>query len=142
MLMAKAKPSALEKIHGAIDEVFPEHLERCRTFLRQKSISVTGEGIRETAAWLKDFIEALGGEASFWGNPSFPIVYGRLHGASQKTLIVYGMYDVQPAEERKWMSPPFAAEIYTLPGLGDAWWQGGRSIPKAPCAAFSMCSPP
>jgi acetylornithine deacetylase/succinyl-diaminopimelate desuccinylase-like protein len=140
MLMAKAKPSALERIHGAIDEVFPEHLERCRTFLRQKSVSVTGEGIRETAAWLKDFIEALGGEASFWGNPSFPIVYGRLNGASsQKTLIVYGMYDVQPAEERKWMSPPFAAEIHNLPGLGECVVARGAVNSKgALCGLFNV----
>ena len=119
MQMAKAKQIPLEKIHNAIDEAFPEHLKRCRNFLRQKSVSATGEGIRETAEWLKDFIESLGGEASFWGNSSFPIVYGRLRGASQKTLIIYGMYDVQPAEERKWISPPFAAEIHNLPGLGE-----------------------
>jgi len=73
---------------------------RCRNFLRQKSVSATREGIRG-------------------GDPSFPIVYGNVDGASPKTLIVCGMYDVQPAEETQWMSPPFAAEIHNLPGLGE-----------------------
>ena len=118
-MVTKKQPATLENICRAIDEAFPEHLERCRAFLRQKSISVTGEGIRETAGILRDFIEELGGEVSLWGDPSFPIVFGRLNGASQKTLIVYGMYDVQPAEESKWISPPFAAEIHNLPGLGE-----------------------
>jgi acetylornithine deacetylase/succinyl-diaminopimelate desuccinylase-like protein len=139
MLVAKEKRVPLEKIFSTIEEDFPEHLESCRNFLRQKSVSVTGEGIRETAEWLKGFIEKLGGEASFWGNPSFPIVYGRLHGASQKTLIVYGMYDVQPAEERKWMSPPFAAEIHNLPGLGECVVARGAVNSKgALCGLFNV----
>jgi acetylornithine deacetylase/succinyl-diaminopimelate desuccinylase-like protein len=61
----------------------------------------------------------LGGVAELWGNTDFPIVFGRLNGSGPKTLIVYGMYDVQPAEEPNWISPPFAAEIHDLPGLGE-----------------------
>ncbi len=129
----------MKKIHGAIEEAFPEHLERCRSFLRQKSISVTGEGIRETAELLKGFIQELGGEASFQGDPSFPIVFGRLNGRSDKTVIVYGMYDVQPAEERKWISPPFAAEIHNLPGLGECVVARGAVNSKgALCGLFNV----
>ena len=100
MFVAKAKRVPSEEIHSAIEQTFPEHLERCRAFLRQKSVSITGDGILETAEWLKSSIESLGGEAHFWGTPAFPIVFGRFRGAYQKTLIVYGMYDFQPAEER------------------------------------------
>jgi len=28
------------------------------------------------------------------------------------------MYDVQPAEERNWISPPFDAQIHNLKGIG------------------------
>jgi acetylornithine deacetylase/succinyl-diaminopimelate desuccinylase-like protein len=114
----KLLSSRLENIYMAIDNRFSEHLERCRAFLRQKSVSATGEGIRETAEWIGRSIEELGGKVAFWGNPSFPIVYGRLDKGYPKTLIIYGMYDVQPAEEPTWMSPPFAAETHDLPGLG------------------------
>jgi acetylornithine deacetylase/succinyl-diaminopimelate desuccinylase-like protein len=131
----------MEKIYAAIDKAFPEHLERCRAFLRQKSISATGEGIRETAEWVRSFIEGLGGKASFWGNPSFPIVFGSLPGRAQKTLIVYGMYDVQPAEEHKWISPPFAAEIHDLPGLGKCVVARGSVNSKgALCGLFNALS--
>ena len=112
------KSDALEKVHQAIDATFDAHLERCRAFLRMKSISATGEGIRETAEWVKQRVVDLGAEVSFWGNPSFPIIYGRLDANAQKTLILYGMYDVQPAEERSWKAPPFAAEIHPVRGVG------------------------
>jgi acetylornithine deacetylase/succinyl-diaminopimelate desuccinylase-like protein len=129
----------MKKIHGAIEEAFPEHLDICRAFLRQKSVSVTGEGIRETADLVKGFIQELGGEASLQGDPSFPIVFGRLNGRSDKTLIVYGMYDVQPAEERKWISPPFAAEIHNLPGLGECVVARGAVNSKgALCGLFNV----
>lgn len=110
---------SLKQTYAAIEENFASHLEKCRAFLRQKSISVTGEGIPETAAMVKSCIQGLGGQAALWGNPSFPIVYGKVDRGAPKTLIVYGMYDVQPAEETKWLSPPFAAEIHVLPGLGE-----------------------
>jgi acetylornithine deacetylase/succinyl-diaminopimelate desuccinylase-like protein len=107
------------RVHEDIDRDFSLHLERCRQFLRQKSISATGEGIRETAQMVRGFITEIGGHAELCGNPDFPVVYGGVQGKSEKTLIVYGMYDVQPVEEAKWTSPPFGAEIRKLPSLGD-----------------------
>ncbi len=105
--------------HRAIDRSFPEHLESCRAFLRQPSISATGEGIQETARLVGSRIEALGGRVELAGTPEFPLVYGRIDAGTPRTLIIYGMYDVQPAEEKGWKSPPFAAEIRRLPGLGE-----------------------
>ncbi|UCG63458.1 MAG: M20/M25/M40 family metallo-hydrolase [Deltaproteobacteria bacterium] len=129
----------VEKIYAAINRGFPEHLEQCRAFLRQKSISATGEGIRETAEWVRHSIEELGGEVDFWGNPSFPIVFGRLDRGCPKTLIIYGMYDVQPAEEPNWISPPFAAEIHQLPGFGECVLARGAVNSKgALCGLFNV----
>lgn len=113
-----ANLESIKKIHDHIDENFLEHLDRCRAFLRQKSVSATGEGIRETAQIVKEFIHEIGGEACYCGEEDAPIVFGKLNTGSPKTLIIYGMYDVQPAEEQKWTSPPFDAEIKNLPNLG------------------------
>jgi hypothetical protein len=38
----------VRKIHEYINENFSDPLNRCQEFLRQKSISATGEGIKET----------------------------------------------------------------------------------------------
>ncbi len=112
------KQQTVKKVHDHIDEHFAEHLESCRQFLRQKSVSATGEGIRETAGMVRGFIEEIGGRAHFRGPDDYPIVYGRVGKGRAKTLIIYGMYDVQPVEEAKWTSPPFDADIKELPGLG------------------------
>lgn len=112
-----ANPNTIKKVYENIDENFPAHLERCRAFLRQKSISATGEGIKETAEILKGLILEIGGSAQYCGDKNFPIVYGKVDTGNPKTLIIYGMYDVQPVEELKWSSPPFGAEIKNLPNL-------------------------
>ena len=139
MLIPNQSISALlDKIYAGIDGSFSEHLERCRAFLRQKSISTSGEGIPETAERVRIFIESIGGKVALWGNPSFPIVYGRLDTGAPKTLIIYGMYDVQPAEERSWVSPPFAAEIHHLPNLGECIIARGAVNSKgALCGLFN-----
>jgi acetylornithine deacetylase/succinyl-diaminopimelate desuccinylase-like protein len=128
----------LQKVHAAIDQAFPTHLERCRSFLRQKSISATREGIEETARMVKSFVEEIGGKAVLWGNPSFPIIFGRLDKGAPRTLIIYGMYDVQPADEPAWITPPFAAEIQDLPGLGECVIARGAVNSKgALCGLFN-----
>jgi acetylornithine deacetylase/succinyl-diaminopimelate desuccinylase-like protein len=61
--------------------------------------------VNKVNSLVKEFIEEIDGKADFSGDPAFPIVYGRLDRDYPKTLIIYGMYDVQPAEEKKWISP-------------------------------------
>lgn len=107
-----SKTQIVEKIHQHIDANFDDHLARCRAFLRQPSVSATGEGILETAAMVKGFMEECGGTVQYGGPASHPIVYGKLDARRRRNLIIYGMYDVQPVEERKWIHPPFAAELW------------------------------
>jgi acetylornithine deacetylase/succinyl-diaminopimelate desuccinylase-like protein len=134
----KVPSRSLKRVYTAINSRFPEHLEQCRAFLRQKSISATGEGLIETAEWVKYVIQDLGGKVVFWGNPSAPIVFGRLDRGCPKTLIIYGMYDVQPADERNWIGPPFEAEVHTLPGLGECVIARGAVNSKgALCGLFN-----
>ena len=46
-----------------LEDNFTQDLEDIRSFLRQPSISYTGEGIRETGEWIIRWIELLGGTA-------------------------------------------------------------------------------
>ncbi|MBU2638404.1 MAG: M20/M25/M40 family metallo-hydrolase [Nanoarchaeota archaeon] len=101
----------IKKVFSAIDANFEKHVVKVQEFLKQHSVSATKEGVIETALMVKAMIESIGGKASFHGSDDFPIVYGRLDLGKPKTLLIYGMYDVQPAEEKTWKSPPFAAEI-------------------------------
>jgi acetylornithine deacetylase/succinyl-diaminopimelate desuccinylase-like protein len=116
--VAMTSPGNIARIHTFIDNHFDAHLESARNFLRQKSVSATGEGIIETAEMVGGYIREIGGAVQNCGPEDFPIVFGKLDLGRPKTLIVYGMYDVQPVEEQKWSVPPFGAEIKDLPDLG------------------------
>jgi acetylornithine deacetylase/succinyl-diaminopimelate desuccinylase-like protein len=126
----------IKKVHEYIDENFTTHLEKCRKFLQQKSVSATGEGIKETAQIVRDFIAEIGGTAQYRGDENFPIVYGKANNGNPKTLIIYGMYDVQPVEEHKWSSPPFGAEIKNLANLGPCVIASGAANSKGALAGL------
>jgi len=67
------------------------YLEDVRGFLRMPSVSPTGEGIEETADFLREFLgDRLGIEAKLLRYDGHPIVYGRMEGDSDRTLIQLG----------------------------------------------------
>ena len=139
LLKKKVEIVSLHDIYDAIEVEFGDHLKSCRDFLRQKSISATGKGIKETANIIRGFIEELGGDVTCEGDPDYPIVYGRVDRNKKNTLIIYGMYDVQPAEETNWISPPFEAKIHTLPNLGECIIARGAVNSKgALCGVFNV----
>ena len=119
-----------------LERNFPADLEAVREFLRQPSISYTGEGIAETAELVRQMIADLGGEARVIPTAGHPLVYGRLDEGAERTLLYYSMYDVMPADEPGWSAPPFAAEIRDLPFYGPSIIARGAVNTKGPTAAF------
>ena len=51
----------IEEVLTYLDENFDNDLKAVQDFMRMKSISATGEGIRETAERVKEMIEECGG---------------------------------------------------------------------------------
>lgn len=87
-------------------------LKKYVEFLQHPSISATDEGIRETASWLKEFMEELGIKATIEESGGHPVVYGEANNGGDKTLLVYNHYDVQPVDPlNEWKYPPFSAII-------------------------------
>jgi acetylornithine deacetylase/succinyl-diaminopimelate desuccinylase-like protein len=85
-------------------------------FLRIPSVSAKSEhnaDTRRAAEWLADAMKRIGLETKIHTTPGHPIVVGEWRGAPGKpTLLVYGHYDVQPAEPLDlWHSPPFEPAI-------------------------------
>jgi acetylornithine deacetylase/succinyl-diaminopimelate desuccinylase-like protein len=107
-----------------------------RAFLRQPSISYTGQGIKETAELVCAMIQDLGGTARLIPTKGHPLVYGRLDQGANRTLIYYSMYDVMPTEEPGWTVDPFGAEIVDLPNHGKSIVARGAVNTKGPTAAF------
>jgi acetylornithine deacetylase/succinyl-diaminopimelate desuccinylase-like protein len=129
----------VKEIKAVLDHLemnFENDLAAIREFLRMKSISATGEGIRETAEEVKKMIEETGGSAELIETPGNPIVYGRLDEGAEYTLLIYSMYDVLPAEEPDWISDPWKAEIHPFRDYGECIIARGAVNTKGPTAAF------
>ncbi|MHC4984314.1 MAG: M20/M25/M40 family metallo-hydrolase [Planctomycetota bacterium] len=94
------------------------HLDRLLRYIRQPSISAYNQGVREMAELLVEEIRSVGGEAELVETAEFPVVFGRIAGDADTTLLFHGLYDVTPADEPEWIVPPFEPQIRELPGLG------------------------
>jgi acetylornithine deacetylase/succinyl-diaminopimelate desuccinylase-like protein len=96
-----------------VDQNKESLLQEVRSFLRMPSISGTGEGIEETARFLRDWLHTkLGADVQLLRYGGHPIVYGYLDENAEHTLIYYNMYDVQPVDPLdKWIAQPFEAKI-------------------------------
>ncbi len=94
------------------------HLDELIEFLRIPSVSTQPERreeVREAAEWLAQAMRDAGLEnARVIDTAGHPLVYSDwLHaGDNAPTVLVYGHYDVQPAEpEDQWRTAPFAPQV-------------------------------
>jgi acetylornithine deacetylase/succinyl-diaminopimelate desuccinylase-like protein len=94
----------------------PRFTEELFDFLRIPSISARSEhrgDVRHAAEWVADNARAAGLTAEIIETPGHPVVLAewREAGPSRPTVLVYGHYDVQPAEPLElWTTPPFEPE--------------------------------
>lgn len=132
------RDAAIGRVHRHIDERFPQHLEAVQAFLRQPSVSSEDWGMRETAQMVVEMIEAAGGTAHLVEGQRHPMVYGEIDRGKPRTLLVYGMYDVQPVNGQPWRMDPFSAPIERLPGIGDAVVARGALNSKGPLGCLMM----
>jgi acetylornithine deacetylase/succinyl-diaminopimelate desuccinylase-like protein len=80
----------------------------------QPSVSARSEGIEECAELVKKMIEEAGGSTKLIRmNGVAPLIYGEVKSSkSNKTILFYNHYDVQPEVPiESWRSPPFKPEI-------------------------------
>ena len=94
-----------------------EHLAELVDLLSIPSVSTLPEhkpDIRRCAEWLKAQLESLGlSTVELKETPGHPIVYGEwLEAPGKPTVLVYGHYDVQPADPfDEWDTPPFEPTV-------------------------------
>jgi len=88
-------------------------LDLLRTLVRQPSVAATGDGLAECASLVQRACEQTGARARVHQNAgAAPIVIAEFPGASERTLLFYDHYDVQPPDPLgEWTSPPFDPTI-------------------------------
>ena len=105
----------LESVNSRIDKDIEKHVAVTRKLLMQPSSSQQNLGIEECADFVGELYRKAGCEkvevVKTRGNP---IVYGECKGESQKTLLVYFMYDTMPFNEPGWKYPPIGAKMVPM----------------------------
>jgi acetylornithine deacetylase/succinyl-diaminopimelate desuccinylase-like protein len=118
--LGKIESADLKKVFAYIDEHIDEHVVNLQKWIRQPSISNSGEGIPESAEMVKGFFEQLGCQESRvydvglteWGAPGNPVVYARCDEGAPRTIAIYWQYDTMPVTQPDaWKAPPFEARI-------------------------------
>jgi acetylornithine deacetylase/succinyl-diaminopimelate desuccinylase-like protein len=86
--------------------------ERLQRLCRMPSVAARGTGMRAVAEAVEQLMRRAGaGTRSIKMGSGYPILYGEC-GAGQRSVVVYGHYDVQPVGHlTEWSSGPFAAVI-------------------------------
>src|SRR3989304_4320173 len=137
----------LAKVFEHIDANIDEHVQNLQEWIRQPSISNSGEGIPESAEMVKGFYEELGCQTARvydtgiteYGSPGNPVVYAKCDEGAPKTVAIYVMYDTMPVTQPdNWIAPPFEARIVdgatavapgaarVIPGRGATDSNGGQ----------------
>lgn len=103
----------LSAVFQYIDDNKDAYIADLQRMLKQPSIAAQGVGMTEMAAMVQQDMDALGFETNQYDTRGgFPVVYGEKTGASDKTLVFYDHYDVQPADPlNEWTSDPWSGEI-------------------------------
>ena len=114
-------PIRTPQISSDLDSYFSREESRIRAeldaFLRIPSVSARSEHNADTARcaeWLAGQLRGIGMTATVHPTAGHPIVVGewRRAGEHAPTVLVYGHYDVQPAEPLDlWTSPPFEPTV-------------------------------
>jgi acetylornithine deacetylase/succinyl-diaminopimelate desuccinylase-like protein len=110
-------------------------------FLRIRSETLNKKGILNAKNFLITYLSDFCEEIKEYRGKINPLILAKVVGKSQKSLLIYMMYDTQPInKEKEWISYPFGAEVHTLPPpldiLGNCIIARGAYNSKTPLLCF------
>jgi acetylornithine deacetylase/succinyl-diaminopimelate desuccinylase-like protein len=104
--------SDFKKIDSYLEKNIDKSIEELSKLVAQPSISAQNYGLKECAQLVTDMLEARGFKAEIMATDGAPVVFAERKGKSDKTLLFYNHYDVQPPEPLElWESPPFEPSL-------------------------------
>lgn len=106
----------MTSIENQLDKFLQDNLnnyiEETAELCAQPSISARKEGTLECAELVSQILERHGLQVQKFETPGNPVLVGRAAGDSERTLLFYNHYDVQPPEPLElWTTPPFAPTV-------------------------------
>ena len=102
--------------HAKLDSYLEKHLDQSiaelSALVAQPSISAQGIGLKECANLVANMLRARGFTAEVMDTDGAPVVFAERKGKTDKTLLFYNHYDVQPPEPLElWDTPPFEPSL-------------------------------
>jgi acetylornithine deacetylase/succinyl-diaminopimelate desuccinylase-like protein len=102
----------LQAVDAYIESHLPGWMEELTRLCAVPSVSARHESIPECAALCAELIGRRGFDVRVHQTGGHPVVLGHAPGRSERTMLLYNHYDVQPPEPLElWESPPFEAQI-------------------------------
>lgn len=100
------------QIDKFLEDNLDKYIQETAGLCAQPSISARKEGMLECARLVIQILERHGLQVQKFETPGNPVLVGRASGESERTLLFYNHYDVQPPEPLElWTTPPFEPEV-------------------------------
>lgn len=124
-------------VHAHIDANQDAHLARIVRFVQQPSVSLEGQGLEAGAALTASMLAEIGcADAALVDvGDAYPGVFGSLDFGREKTLLIYGHYDVRPVGQEPWTHDPFSGEVTAFAGFPKVVMGRGAAA-KGPLQGF------
>ena len=104
--------SEYSKIDSYLESHLGQSLEELSRLVAQPSVGAHNLGMKECAALVCEMLKARGFDAKIMETPGAPVVFGERKGKSDKTMLIYNHYDVQPPEPLElWETAPFEPSL-------------------------------
>ena len=101
-----------EQIDAFLQSKLNSYIDQTARLCAQPSVSARHQGMSECSQLLTDVLARHGFEVLQFETPGNPIIVGRARGRSERTMLFYNHYDVQPPEPLElWTSPPFEPQV-------------------------------
>jgi acetylornithine deacetylase/succinyl-diaminopimelate desuccinylase-like protein len=96
------------KFDAYLESNLDQSIEELKRLAAQPSVGAQNWGLQECAALVGEMLRARGFAVEIMATDGAPVVFAELKGRSDRTLLFYNHYDVQPPEPLElWDSPPF-----------------------------------
>ncbi len=101
-----------QKLDAWLEAHLDDSLRELIQLVNQPSVAAQNLGMEACADMVRDMLARRGFSAEILPSEGAPVVVAERRGRSDRTLLFYNHYDVQPAEPLElWTSPPFQAEL-------------------------------
>src|SRR5512141_270994 len=101
-----------EKIDSYLEKNLDRSIAELSKLVAQPSVGAQNLGMKECASLVSAMRKARGFDVRVMDTSGAPVVFGERKGKSDKTLLIYNHYDVQPPEPLElWETPPFEPSL-------------------------------